>query len=235
MDFTLNNLAKTSTNWLFPKKCIVCKQPPQENHPCCQHCYDELPFQSLACHQCGQRFAADSDYCGRCIDHPPAFDACFCPFQYKKVIKTHIQSFKYYEKPELAHNLAQLLKYELQANDIEYPELIIPVPLHINKLRHRGFNQSQLLANALGTSLDIEVAHNIIKKHKATEAQAGLTLKQRSKNLKKCFSVNKKINAKSVVIIDDVITTGTTVNEISKILKRNGVNYIQIWGIAHTT
>jgi len=90
MDFTLNNLAKTSFNWLFPKKCIVCKQKkPQENHPCCAECYLSLPFQTNACHQCGQRFAANNDYCGRCINKPPSFDACFCPFQYQDIIKNN--------------------------------------------------------------------------------------------------------------------------------------------------
>lgn len=235
MNFTLNNLTKTSLNWLFPKKCLVCELAPQKNHPCCESCYNELPFQSHACQQCGQRFSAGSDYCGRCINNPPVFDSCFCPFQYKGVIKTHIQNFKYYEKPELSTILAELLEFELQENTIELPELIIPVPLHASRLRYRGYNQSLLLAKKLSKKLDIPIAQDFIKKQKNTTAQAGLTLKKRQKNLKGSFGVKKNYQAKSIAIIDDVVTSGATVNEISKILKKNGVDYIQVWGIAHTT
>ena len=181
MNFTLNNLTKTSLNWLFPKKCLSCKKTPQKNHPCCESCYNELPFQSHTCQQCGQRLTANSDHCGRCINEPPVFDSCFCPFQYKDIIKTTIQQFKYYEKPELGHVLAQLLEFELQENTIELPELIIPVPLHIRRLRHRGYNQSLLLSKALSKKLDIPIAQDFIRKHKNTDTQVGLT----SKNVKK--------------------------------------------------
>ena len=235
MNFTLNNLTKTSLNWLFPKKCHVCKRAPQENHPCCESCYNELPFQHHACQQCGQRLIANSNYCGRCSNSPPIFDACFCPFQYKGIIKTHIQRFKYYDKPELMNFLVELLEFELQANKVQLPELIIPVPLHINRLRYRGYNQSLLLARALSSKLDIPMTQNFIQKHRNTDTQAGLSLKKRQNNLNGSFQMKKNYSAKSVVIIDDVVTSGATVNEISKILKKNGVDYVQVWGIAHTT
>lgn len=235
MNFTLNNLAKTSLNWLFPKKCIVCKKTLQKAHPCCDSCYEALPFQTHACHRCGQRLIANSDYCGRCINKPPFFDSCFCPFQYTGIIKNHIQSFKYYQKPELSHDLAHLLEFELQENTIQLPELIIPVPLHVRRLRYRGYNQSSLLANALSNTLDIPVAQNFIRKHKNTNSQVGLTSKKRQKNINHSFQIEKHYQAKSVAIIDDVVTSGATANEISKILKKNGVDYVQVWGIAHTT
>jgi len=235
MDFTLNNFAKTSANWLFPKKCIVCKQAePQDNHPCCTTCYLTLPFQTHACAQCGQRFAANSDHCGRCINKPPSFDACFCPFEYQGVIKTQIQNFKYHEQLEIAPQLAQLMEYELHTNGIELPDILIPVPLHISRLRSRGYNQSQLLANALAKRLNIPVDNNIIAKHRKTSPQAELSLKKRSNNLKSSFKIKKRCSLKSVAIIDDVVTTGSTANEIAKTLKKNGVNYIQVWGLAHT-
>ena len=143
--------------------------------------------------------------------------------RYKEAVKTQIQNFKYYEKPELVQNLSQLFCYELDANNIELPELIIPVPLHAKRLRERGFNQSLLLAKALSKSLDIPTLNCLIK-HKTTQPQASLTLKKRAKNLKKSFKLETQITAKSVAIIDDVITTGATINEMCNILKKNGVN-----------
>jgi len=235
MDFTLNNLFNTSVNWLFPTKCLHCSnEDTLVELPYCENCYPLLPFQIHCCAQCGQRFAADSDYCGRCINSPPIFDRCFCPFQYKGDIKEMIQAFKYYQRPELAKRLVQLFIRELEDNCIELPELIIPTPLHISRLRERGYNQSLLLAHSLSKRLKIPISPNALIKTKKTPAQAQLSLKQRSKNLNNCFALTQTLTAKSIVIIDDVVTTGTTSNKIAKILKKNGVDYIQVWGIAHT-
>ena len=234
MDFTLNNISKTSLNWLFPQKCLICSDVPKHNHPCCRQCYLALPFYSSACHQCGQPLLASSDFCGRCINNSPHYDACFCPFEYKDAIKGLIQNFKYNEKPELATNLAALLEFELFENNISLPDLIIPVPLHISRLRSRGYNQSSLIAKKVSKNLNIPISDNFISRHRNTDAQAGLSFKKRQKNLKNSFRIKNNFPAKSVALIDDVVTSGTTVNEISKILKKNGVDYIQVWGLAHT-
>jgi len=235
MDFTLNNFAKTSFNWLFPKKCINCQQlNAQDHHPCCEKCYPLLPFQAHACQQCGQCLAANHDFCGRCIESPPAYDACFCPFEYQPPISDQIQHFKYHQKPELAKSLAQLMAVEINNHQIERPDILIPVPLHISRLRERGYNQSQLLSKSLGQLLDIPSDHQLIEKNKKTPPQAQLSLKERTKNIKRCFKIKKTFPMKTVAIVDDVVTTGTTVNEIAKILKKNGVDYVQVWGIAHT-
>ena len=235
MDFTLNNLLNTSLNWLFPQNCLNCQTTQAlGNHPYCESCYLKLPFQNHSCVQCGQRLGAQSDYCGRCIINPPHFDACFCPFKYQDSIKSHIQDLKYHEKPEIAEPLIRLFVQELKASGITLPELLIPVPLHISRLRERGYNQSQRLTQHLSQQLNIPYNTDTITKHKKTPAQALLSFKERKKNINNCFQLTSSINAKSVAIIDDVITTGTTVNEIAKILKKNGVDYIQVWGIAHT-
>jgi len=235
MDFTLNKLASASLNWLLPRKCITCElEIAQDNHPCCAQCDELLPFQAHSCSQCGQAFNVAADFCGRCIAQPPPFDACFCPFSYEEPVSKQIQSFKYRERPELAKSLAQLLCREIKANNLEHPELIIPAPLHISRLRERGYNQSALLACALGKMLGVTVATNIIKKSKKTEPQAQLSFSQRTKNLIGSFEIAKPPSASHVAILDDVVTTGATAAEITKILKRNGVDYVQVWGIAHT-
>ena len=243
-----NTLLKSSFNWLIPKLCISCKQElAQENHPCCLTCYANLAFQSHCCSQCGQVYSGTSDYCGRCIIKTPPFDACFCPFEYQGPIKEQIKAFKYKAKPELAKTLAQLLYHEIIANDLPRPDLLIPVPMHISKLRDRGYNQSLLLTQQLSKLIAIPYNRHILVKHKATPAQAELSLKQRQTSVKGCFKVTEKAfidqmyrkskhkhKIKHIAIIDDVFTTGATASEIAKVLKRKGVNYVEIWGIAHT-
>ena len=106
--------------------------------------------------------------------------------------------------------------------------------MHTSKLRKRGFNQSHELAKHIGKSLNLPVIEGVLIKLKNTERQATKTLKQRQRNLKGSFALLDAIKTKHIAIIDDVVTTGATANEIAKILKRNGVDYIQVWGIART-
>jgi len=254
------SLAKNSLNWLVPRVCIGCKRElAQDNHPCCRSCYATLPFQSHCCDHCGQSYSGNTDYCGRCIGKPPPFDACFCPFRYEAPVDQQIKAFKYHARPELAKTLAKLLFIEIQANALEMPELLIPVPMHISKLRQRGYNQSLLLTQQLSKLMELPYDRQLLRKPKVTPAQADLTLKQRQSNLRGSFEfieqpikknqfliknlifINKKraktkvrSMPKHVAIVDDVFTTGATASEIANVLKRNGVDYVQIWGIAHT-
>lgn len=235
MNFTPYNYMSQVLNWLLPPNCLQCRSAIKPNSgPVCTPCYIELPFQGNNCHQCGQRFASDHDYCGRCLNAPPSFDRCFCPFEYKSGIKELICNIKYREKPSLAKAAAQLLAREIVEQGIELPQAIIPVPMHLKRLRSRGYNHSNLIAKHLSRILNIPHIENLVVKTKFTPTQAGLSLKKRKTNLKNSFELTKTIGFKRVAIIDDVMTTGATAEEIAKILKKNGVDYIQVWGIAHT-
>ncbi|MBX2848254.1 MAG: ComF family protein [Acidiferrobacterales bacterium] len=228
-----NTIGKTF-DWALPKTCILCNKPVSQDCPVCEYCYPNLPCERSACIKCGTPFSAELDYCGRCIDDPPVFDRCFCAFEYKYPIDQQIKRFKYAERPELARDIALLLAKEIKNHQLERPDLLIPVPMHISKLRNRGFNQALELTKYLSLLLKIPYKKSIIVKHLATTPQAQLALNQRKNNIKGCFSYKKTTTAKHVAIIDDVITTGSTMAEITKILKRNGVDYIQVWGVAHT-
>ena len=120
---------------------------------------------------------------------------------------------------------------------LDPPELIIPVPLHIKKLRKRGFNQSILIAKWVSQAFNIPMDLKIIQRHQLTPAQVDLSRSERLKNLKNAFKfINKNkfklSNIRHVALIDDVMTTGATVNEISKILKQAGVEKIEVWCLA---
>ena len=222
-------------NWLVPRRCLDCGIALQSNtHPCCSDCYALLPFHNNCCHRCGRGLGVDEDCCGRCLAAPPPFDECFCAFRYQPPLSSQIQRFKYADRPDQAKVLATALAVEILAHDLQMPDLLIPVPIHINRLRQRGYNQSLLLTRELSKLLRVPYSNKIIEKHRATDAQVRLSLKQRERNVKGSFRLCVPPKAGSVAVIDDVITTGSTATEITKILKRNGVDYVQIWGIAHT-
>jgi len=235
MNITLYNYLSQVINWLLPSHCIQCKAHHHSNTTViCDECYLQLPFQSHNCQQCGQRYSSKSDHCGRCLSSPPSFDRCFCPFEYKSGIKELICQIKYREKPNLAKTAAQLLAREILEQGIELPQAIISVPMHVKRLRQRGYNHSNLIAINLSKILDVPYTDDLLEKTKPTQAQAGQSLKNRKTNLKNSFKVTKEPRFKHLAIVDDVVTTGSTAEEIAKILKKKGVDCIQVWGIAHT-
>ena len=235
MNFTLYNMARQAINWFLPKRCLSCQDTlSHDTGSVCEPCYPHLPFQYHYCSQCGQNYSAHTDYCGHCLASRPSFDHCFCPFRYEACIKDLICTLKYRQRPELAKAAASLLMGELIESDFEPPDALIAVPMHLSRLRERGYNHSTLIAQHLSKTLNIPLLKGTLRKSRRTKPQATQSLKQRKKNLAGSFSLIKTINAKNIAIIDDVVTTGSTAEEIAKILKKNGVDYVQVWGIAHT-
>jgi len=246
MDFNLYNLFKQISNWVAPSSCRLCSQPLDRKlndksqdeglylaHHCCE-CYLKLPHQVFCCDRCRETFSGFSDYCGKCLNTPPNFDSCFCPFQYEAPISDDICKLKYADQPQIAKYLANLFLNELYSHGKTLPDALISVPMHASKLRKRGFNQSHELAKHISKSLKLPIIEGVLVKSRNTERQVTKTLKQRKKNLKGSFDLLDAVKTKHIAIIDDVVTTGATADEIAKILKRNGVDYIQVWGIART-
>jgi len=143
-----------------------------------------------------------------------------------------IGAFKYHGKTRLARPLANLFLEGIPA----LPRLdgIVAVPLHRDRLRERAYNQSLLLATQIGRALNLDVLHNTLIKTVATSPQTGLTRAARLKNLHKVFSVNhpEKIRGKRVLLIDDVLTTGTTINECSRVLQKHGAQLVYVGTLA---
>lgn len=237
MDFTLYNVQlKRFIDWLVPPQCAQCESELDlDSHNIyCANCEQGLPYSKSSCQRCGQPFSGFNDHCGSCLHKPPIFDACFCAFEYRAPISDDICRLKYGDQPQLAKRLAQLFIQELNQYDIELPDALISVPMHKSKLRKRGFNQSHELAKCISKQLDLPLTTGALKKAKPTPRQATQTLIQRKTNLKGSFEVQEKLPFKHIAIVDDVVTTGSTAEEIAKILKKNGVDYIQVWGIART-
>jgi ComF family protein len=145
-----------------------------------------------------------------------------------------ISDFKFSGKFYSGGLLAKLLINFIETNGIELPEMIMPVPLHPTRLTERGFNQALELAKPIGRHFNIPVDKKSCSRIKATATQSTLDKKVRTKNMRGAFAIAQRFNCKHLAIIDDVVTTGNTVNELAKTVKASGVQRVDVWALART-
>ncbi len=169
--------------------------------------------------------------CRKCISSPPAFDETIAPFIYQGEIRHLITNLKYGTQTKNARLLGLLLANHLKEN-AERPDLIIPVPLHKTRYRERGFNQTIEIASIISKTLNIPLDLSGCIRIENTPHQVALNAQQRQLNIKNAFSIISPIRAQHIAIIDDVLTTGSTVNELANSLKQVGVIRIDIWTCA---
>jgi ComF family protein len=166
--------------------------------------------------------------CGECQIRPPDFDNTHVSFAYQEPIRHLIHGLKFSSRFVNARLLATLMADQLQTIPNK-PDLLIPVPLHPQRYRQRGFNQSIVLTRHLSKILLIPTNLNNCHRIRNNIPQAELGAKQRRRNLRRTFSAQPLTDIKSVAIIDDVMTTGSTVRALATVLKHSGVDNIQIW------
>jgi ComF family protein len=166
--------------------------------------------------------------CGACISQTPAFDGTYAPFIYQDVLAYLVTTLKFNHQYKNARLLGYLLADYLQKT-AELPEIIIPVPLHPQRFRERGFNQSIEIAKSLSRHLNIPIDTQSCIRKRNTLHQIDLPARQRQSNMKQAFKVKQPMKARHIAILDDVMTTGSTVNELAKVLKQSGVNRVDIW------
>ena len=159
------------------------------------------------------------------------FDACVAPFRYAFPVDRMIQGLKYRGDLTYGRILGELLARHLSHRQTR-PELVIPVPLGYVRYRERGFNQARELALPVCKSLGLTLRSDLIARHRETREQASLDRSERLKNTARAFALTTPLIARHVAIIDDVVTTGSTVNELSKVLRAAGAEWIEVWAVA---
>ena len=170
--------------------------------------------------------------CGQCLAKPPAFDRTLAVLIYAFPADALIQAMKYGHQLALAPTLAGLLA-EAAATG-ERPDVLVPMPLHPLRLRERGFNQALELAKIIAHQLGIPLLPQGAERTRATPPQVGLPWKERTANLRGAFSSSLDYTGKHVAIVDDVMTTGTSLNELAKALRRQGASEVSAWAVART-
>lgn len=227
---------------LFPITCLSC----QENDVwLCDKCLNKIVLlDNQLCPYCEKIITEKGAVCPQCQNRlrkkstVTPLDFLVCATRYKDPVSQLIHLYKYRFLFDLAEPLGKILIKSFLKNNLPLPDLIIPVPLHQRRLRWRGFNQAELLANYLGQNLtpgfSIPVDTDLIRREKYTTPQMKIkSYQERQQNLQSAFEINKKLaldtanwKDKTILLVDDVATTGSTLMECAKILKANGVKKV---------
>lgn len=217
----------------LPSICVLCKHYHKDSTAVCTHCIALLPRLGPACVHCAYPLF-DGDYllCGQCIANPPPIDKALISYRFEEPLRTLIHQFKYHHRFYLCTFLSQLIMNAWQQEQTQ-PQCLIPVPMHPKKIRQRGFNQSILLTRLLAKKTGIPYDLTLCRKSKNTEAQATLNGKQRIRNVQGAFSLNTT-SYEHIALIDDLLTTGSTANELARTFKKAGVKKVELWCCART-
>ncbi|MEM9242755.1 MAG: ComF family protein [Pseudomonadota bacterium] len=216
----------------FPHYCLLCRERSGQSMDLCVNCRDALPYLKSACYRCANPITIDSAeklLCPDCLKRMPYFDSSFALCHYQSRMSLLITRLKFQRQLAYGRVLADLMGEA--CGRLPRPDVLIPVPLHRRRLCERGFNQAIEIAAPLGKYLDIPVNRHGCRRIRDTQAQSTLAAKRRHANIKGAFAVVDPIPA-HVAIIDDVVTTGHTVNELSRVLRQAGAEIVQVWSCA---
>ena len=172
------------------------------------------------------------ELCGRCVSTPPHFDRVVAAFTYEYPATVLIQKLKYHGSLACTRALAAGLADALEKEP--YPDLIIPMPMARERLASRGFNQSMEISRRVAVEFGLKISADICQRAREGMPQAILPWKQRAKNVRNAFVCNVDVTGKSVAVVDDVLTTGATLNELALTLKRRGAREVVGWIVART-
>lgn len=212
--------------------CLLCGQAAKDGY-LCPACLTSLPDFIQACPRCAKPSMTNT-LCGNCLHNPPIRVTTHCLYSYEPPIDRLIADFKFHDKVFLSRFFAQQLADKIIARNQPLPTLLIPIPLHQNRLKQRGYNQAKELSQQLSSLLTIPYSSDALSRIRDTEPQSGLPLPLRHKNVQHAFKVNQKPLPTHVALIDDVLTTGHTAETAAKILSTQGATHIELWTIART-
>jgi len=216
----------------LPQDCLLCGAA-SDDAPLCGPCRDELPALPRGCPLCAMPSAL-GEICGTCLRQPHQFDLTVAAWRYDYPVDRLVQALKFHGRLALASFFADAL-----ASLVEVADVVIPMPLHPARLTERGFNQAAEIARQLtgklgtgkpGTRLALQGASRI----RRTLPQADLPVDERSRNVRGAFACDLDLTGARVAVVDDVMTTGATLGELAKVLKRAGAARVENWVVART-
>ena len=225
----LLNISSKFKQLLPTQPCLLCGAPSQGD-VWCDACDDSLPYLGPAhCPVCALP-TLHAAVCGHCLRHPPHFKRTVAVYAYAFPLDKLVLGLKYGEKFLLAQSLGNRLSQCVSVR----PDCLIAMPLHPARLRERGFNQSLLLAHQLGQQLNLPLLTSACWRLRNTPSQSTLPWKQRNKNIRKAFGCSAEVAGKHVAVVDDVMTTGATLNELALTLINAGASEVSAWVVART-
>ncbi len=216
----------------FPPACPLCSQtfPSDYTDVFCVACLTGFnPLPVAHCPHCALPFVGESNsshLCGRCIKQAPNYAQVYAVGLYDQTLRRAIHQFKFNRKVGLDRSLGILLERAVPS-DLNI-DLVVPVPIHRQRLQQRSYNQALLLAREFARTRQLSVAEDVLLKVYATEPQQGLSAKQRVKNLHRVFDLRGPVSGRAILLVDDVMTTGATVDACSRVLLAGGAKVVYV-------
>jgi ComF family protein len=233
-------VVETALSAMFPPTCVLCGATGQHQMSgldLCSGCAADLPTNGNACPRCALPFETQGLHgtpCAACQRRPPPFDHGLAAFRYAGAVPSLIGDAKFRGRLNVVRLLGQLLAERLLTEALPLPDVIVPVPLHAARQRQRGYNQALEIARIVGRELALPVDPAILARIHPTPPQTGLAAPARRRNLRGAFRVMGDVSGGHLAVLDDVVTTGSTVREIGAMLRLAGAQEIQIWAVART-
>lgn len=213
----------------FPHRCVLCDSPTGQDRICAD-CDAELPRLPLGrCTVCAVPLGS-GEVCGACLRQPPAFESVRAAFAYEFPVDALIHAFKYGRRLALAPVLGEMLAGSTTPD----VDVLVPMPLASGRLYERGFNQALEIARTLSRRHRIPLDATACRKVIETTPQARLPWKERAKNVRRTFVCDTSLKGLRVAVVDDVLTTGATLNELARALRRAGAVSVAGWVVART-
>jgi ComF family protein len=223
--------------WLLPSACLLCGLKPngaaRASADLCVACADDLPHIGQYCRHCGLPLPV-TGLCGLCQVRPPPYSRCISPLLYQAPVSHLVAHFKYSGRLAYGRLLSGVLLQRLREEAELGADLIVPVPLHWRRRWTRGFNQAEIIADEISRALRLPLQTRDLIRVRPTPPQQSLSAVERRKNLRAAFAVKRAFTGRDIALVDDVVTTGATVSEISQLLLSAGANSVQVWCLART-
>ncbi len=223
----------------LPTLCLICHCTLHRTYSLCGDCEADLPWLDAVCGKCGEETLAPGvDICSRCRLDPPNFDSCFAPLAYRPPVDKLITNFKFHADFASGYALSRILAGSLARRwrGDKRPDLLLPVPLHESRLRQRGFNQALEIAKVLASERKTPLCARGLRKLRPTPPQTGMQgARERGANIRASFGLERTAeirNARRVALVDDVVTTMSTVTELASELKQAGVDKVEVCCLA---
>ncbi len=231
----LRRALSAGVDLFLPPACLLCGQllpPGFDPQEFCAECQASMPPLGRShCSCCSQPFPASSSQhlCATCLQRPPAFSIVHAACSYQERVKDAIHQLKYRNQVNLAEPLGKLLGKSLEVAEVSFkPDCIIPVPLHPGRLKKRGYNQALEISRPLARKMQCPIDTALLQRTLKTPPQQGLTAAERRSNLRNAFIVTTTTSARKILLVDDVMTTGETVRECSRVLMKNNIAEVQV-------
>ncbi|MDP5293270.1 phosphoribosyltransferase family protein [Oceanimonas sp. CHS3-5] len=223
-------LTRLQSGPLWWGQCLLCRQDCQDTALLCRHCRTELPVLEHPCPGCAFPLPLDDAHCGRCQKRPPPWQRMRVLAPFEAPFSRLVHDLKYHGRLLNGRLLGRLLAEQLAP---PWPEAVLPVPLYWWRRLRRGYNQADEIARELGRELNIQVDHHLLRRVRATPSQTHLSKMERRRNLRGAFTA-VSCPYRHVALLDDVITTGATMAELTRLLHAQGVERVEVWAVCRT-